>query len=93
MAERKGGRIYFGSGMDQKSFPDPLYPSLRDALWCMRYEPGRVTSSDRYAILAAAEAYLHLTTYPLGVEHTVKDLRQIRRALKADGYGPPPERE
>lgn len=89
-SERKAGRIYLGKGYYRKSFPDPVDPDLGESMHRMRYNPKRVENADRWRVLAAAEAYQHLTTYPLGVEHTVKDLRQIRRVLKADKYQPAP---
>uniref|UniRef100_A0A6H1Z8V3 Uncharacterized protein n=1 Tax=viral metagenome TaxID=1070528 RepID=A0A6H1Z8V3_9ZZZZ len=67
-SERKAGRIYIGEGDQRKSFPDPVDPGLQEAMHRMRYEPARGTlrREDRYLVLAAAEAYQHLTTYPLG---------------------------
>jgi hypothetical protein len=89
-SERNAGQIYLGKGDDLKVFPDPLCPDLHESMHRMRYDPELIESADMWRVLAAAEAYLHLTTYPLGVEHTVKDLRQIRRVLKADKYQPAP---
>jgi uncharacterized membrane protein len=37
---------------------------------------------DIYTVLNAAEDYWFLTTYELGVEHVVRKLRAIRRALR-----------
>ena len=79
---RRHGRLYFGDApRDQWSIIDPSDPALAEALHRMRYGPDRVTEADRHLVLAAAEAYRHLTTYPLA-DVAVGQLRAIRRAVR-----------
>jgi hypothetical protein len=87
MAERKAGRLWFGEGDQRFSFPDPEDGDLMGAMWKLRYNPGGVTEADRFRVLAAADAYRHMTTYPLGTEHVIKQLRRVRRALRELGQG------
>ena len=82
MAERKAERLWFGEGVRRFSFPDPEDERLSGAMWRLRYNPGGATEADRFRVLAAAEAYRHLTTYVLGTEVVIKQLRRIRRALR-----------
>ena len=76
---REGGRLIFGDGAQRWSISDPECDELHDALHALRY--GQPTRAQVFEVLAAAEAYVHLTTHPLG-EHCVKQLRIIRRALR-----------
>lgn len=46
-------------------------------------EAGEITQADGHYLFALAEAYLHLTTYPLGQERCVHKLRDIWRARRA----------
>jgi len=82
MTERKAERLWFADGDQRFSFPDPEDEQLSGAMWKLRYNPGGVSETDRFRVLAAAEAYRHLTTYVLGTEVVVKQLRRIRRALR-----------
>lgn len=76
--------IYFGTKRESMwQISNPISEPLHDAMWRMRYEPERVTQADRFRVLSAAEAYIHLTTYPLGVTHVITKLRAVWRALRS----------
>jgi len=65
----------------QYSFSDPHSERVHEALDSLRY--GSPTREDVLIALALASDYLHLTTYALGQEHCVRQLRDIWRALRA----------
>lgn len=75
---RSGVNICF----EDWSMPDPEYEPLADALHTARYALGSLTQEQAYLILGCAEAYLHLVTHPAGTESVVKQLREVRRALR-----------
>lgn len=63
LRERAHGRLYFGSTFaDRYQIADPACETLFDAMDAMRY--GKPTQDQVYAVLGAAEAYVHLFTYP-----------------------------
>jgi len=61
--------------------PDPTARTMREAMWLLRYSPAS-SISDRYRVLAMAEAYSMLCTHPAGTEAMVKKLRAIRKRLR-----------
>lgn len=63
------------------SMTDPDSARLRGAMRRCRY--GKPTREDLLAVLGAATDYLHLTTYELGQEHCVSQLRDVWRARRA----------
>lgn len=57
-----------------------------ERFWEVRHRffaAGEITQADGHYLFALAEAYLHLTTYPLGQERCVQKLRDIWRARRA----------
>jgi hypothetical protein len=81
--ERKCRRLYFGDSQEERwSVPDPTDPDLEEAMHRMRYEHGRLTEIDMWIVLASAEMYQQLCTYPIaGVAEA--QLRDIRKAVKS----------
>jgi hypothetical protein len=83
---RKYGLLWFGAEGNGWSITDPTSEQLDEALHRLRYETdgeqGERLRRDILTVLRAAEDYQHLTTYDLGVEHIVKKLRVIWRALR-----------
>lgn len=47
------------------------------------YEGSRLSGTEISALLTIAQSYLHLTTYELGQEHCVRQLRDLWRARRA----------
>jgi hypothetical protein len=91
LRERRHGRLWFGEKPNERwSITDPESAILTDAMQRLRY--GRLDASaeqehkalrdDIYTVLSAAEDYLFLTTYGLGVKHVVRKLRAIWHALR-----------
>lgn len=81
LRERHHGRLYFGESDDERwSIADPVDPRLEEAMRRCRYERERLTESDLWLLLAAAEAYQHLATYPLA-GCAAGQLRAVRRAV------------
>lgn len=95
LRESKLGALWFGDKPNEHwMISDPESVQLNEAMHRMRYEyaQSETTSkqhkSDIYHVLAAAEAYQHLTTYELGVEHCITKLRAIWRGLRDRRDGP-----
>jgi hypothetical protein len=82
LRERKFGRLYFGDEQrEQWSIADPEAKELNESLHRMRYTPDALTGADLHYVMAAAEAYQHLITYPLrGV--AARQFADIRRVCK-----------
>jgi hypothetical protein len=80
LRERRHGRLYFGEAQAERwSIADPDCESLDAAMHDMRY--GKPTQDQIYAVLGAAEAYVHLFGYPLrGVAR--RQFNDIARAVK-----------
>lgn len=92
LRERKFGLLWFGvadHGRDRWSITDPTSAQLDEAMHRLRYESrdeqGEQLRRDILTVLRAAEDYQHLTTYELGVEHIIRKLRAIWRALREGG--------
>lgn len=70
------------------SFPNPTHPSV-DASMGMLYalsDSERLTDEEQCAVLMVcrlAEAYVHLTTYPLGATRCLRMLRGIWQARRS----------
>jgi hypothetical protein len=79
LRERKLGYLFFGIEPNEKwMISDPESKELAEAMHATRY--GTPTQSQLYTVLSAAEAYIHLTTYPLkGVSRSHFD--DIRRVI------------
>lgn len=102
---RAHGLLWFGEDQkDRWSISDPESDRLAEA--CQRLRPKTVAISgalvkfspeekqrndDMYVILRVVSDYQHLTTYELGVEHILKKLRIIWRALREVEKGKPDE--
>lgn len=65
------------------SFSDPDSERIAEAMDRCRY--GTPTREDMLVVLGVACDYVHLTTYALGQEHCVGQLRAIWRARRARG--------
>jgi hypothetical protein len=83
LRERKHGRLWFGAAWEDRwSIADPADPELYDAITRLRRGGAPVDRRDLARVLAAADAYQHLATYPLaGV--AVRQLRDVRREVGA----------
>lgn len=89
--ERKFGLLWFGeTASDGWSITDPASKELGEACHRLRYGLPQPTNdaekqfrSDVYRVLRVVDDYQHLTTYELGIEHIVKKLRAIWKAVKA----------
>ena len=82
LRERRHGRLWFGAAWEDRwSIADPADPELDDAI--VRLRRGGVPSDPRdlARVLAAADAYQHLATYPLG-EVAMRQLRDVRREVR-----------
>ena len=75
-----GGRYRFRDW----SMPDPHSGELVEAMYAARYRIDALTQGEAYEILAAAGAYIHLAAHPAGTESVVVQLRELRRAIKAE---------
>jgi hypothetical protein len=65
----------------QCSFSNPDSERIEEAMDRCRY--GSPTREDILVVLGVASDYLHMTTYELGQEHCVGQLRAIWRARRA----------
>ena len=84
LKERARGRLYFGeTPRDRWCIIDPTSDALHEAIDRLTY--GREEPGDTAKLIAAAWAYHHLTTHPMGTERAVKKLRAIRRAVMEGG--------
>ncbi len=63
------------------SYTNPDNDELHEALWQCRH--GKPSGAQLRRVVSAAMDYMHLTTYPLGQEHCVSQLRDIWRARRA----------
>lgn len=92
LRERSHGLLWFGTDQDKRdrwSITDPHSTQLGDACRRLRErihlgssDEERQLRSDVHTVLRCVGDYQHLTTYELGVEHIVKKLRVIWRALR-----------
>lgn len=81
----KANRIWLGEtdvSATQWSITDPTSEALHEALHTARYNLPALTQTQAFLLCSAAEDYVHLTTYALGVEHVIRKLRTIWRALR-----------
>jgi hypothetical protein len=84
---RVNGRIYFGeTDANQWSVIDPECAELTNALWTARCNSEGLSRAQLHLLIAAAEAYVHLTAYPSS-GFVMRQLRSIRRALKDANKG------
>ncbi|MHA1573443.1 MAG: hypothetical protein ACTSX8_05565 [Alphaproteobacteria bacterium] len=83
---RKAGRLLLPHGekdpAKQYIFPDPLHEPFIEAEQKARYNPQALTRTDLLALCSLAAAYRTLTSYELGQECCVKQLRDIWRARR-----------
>ena len=96
LRERKHGLLWFGERTsDRWNITDPESEVLEGA--CRRLRPHlnlsagdertpeeKQRDSDLFTVLRCVEDYQHLTTYALGIEHIIKKLRVIWRALRGE---------
>lgn len=78
LKRRTHGRLFF----EGWSISDPEHEELHEALHTARYALQQLTQQQAYTVLAAAEAYIHLTTHPAGVSKMVDKLRSICRVIR-----------
>lgn len=88
LRRRSHGLLWFGGEelTEWWSITDPTSEKLREAMHRLRYDDRHRTVVERqdiFTVLRAAEDYQHLTTYALGVEHIIRKLRIIWRAVKS----------
>ncbi len=67
---------------DSWSMPDPLSENLEKALWTARYDFENLTKTQMHRILRAAESYCHFAGHPAPTYMMIKQLRQIRKAVR-----------
>lgn len=73
-------RMHPGDRERAYSCPDPTAESYREAAWQARY--GQPTRTQLYTLASAAEALDHFLTHPAGTEHVVRQIRELRRAIR-----------
>lgn len=83
------GRLWLGDPDDttkQWSVADPLDEENDNALYRLRYGWARdlpkEQQKDIHRALEMAQAWRHFSTYPLGITHVVKQLREVWKALR-----------
>ena len=82
LRERKHGRLWFGEAWEDRwSIADPADPELDDAITRLRQGVVPPRRDDLARVLAAADAYQHLATYPLA-DVAVRQLRDVRREVR-----------
>lgn len=64
------------------SMPDPNSEALDESMHRLRYEFHSATQDDAYRVLAAAGAYLHFAAHPSPTCRLVKQLRELRSAVR-----------
>lgn len=81
VARRGHGRIWFGEGTEQWSFPDMASVQMCDAAYAARYPaPGQPPN---YDVASMAEALFYLTVDCPTTELAIKKLRAVRAALRS----------
>jgi hypothetical protein len=73
---------FYQSTENHYQMPDPCSDNLMRAMHLARYYPEQLTDTDRYKILAAAEAYVHLAAHPAPTYKIIKQLRDLRTAVR-----------
>jgi hypothetical protein len=66
--------------------PDPLDERRREALWTARYNLKHLDQTQAYFLCEMAEAYMHFATHPAKTESVIKQLRELRRAIRHDPW-------
>lgn len=97
---RSHALLWFGTDSSGWSITDPESERLAEACRRLRPHPNfsgewpertpeeKQRDGDIYVLLRVVADYQHLTTYELGVEHIIKKLRVIWRAIREkDGPG------
>ena len=95
LRERKHGLLWFGeSPSDRWNITDPESEELSAAVFRLRSgfflyggndprtSEEKQRDSDMLRLIRAVEDYHYLTTYALGIEHIIKKLRVIWRAVR-----------
>lgn len=86
------GWLLLGDQADQRTqwqVADPTDPATHEAMHRLRYsgelgdEFVTVRKADIYRALHMAETWAHFSTYELGVEHVIRQLREVWRALRS----------
>jgi hypothetical protein len=80
MTKKEHGKFWFGDW----SSPNPHDEDLHEAIHCARYNLENLTQIQMYRILQAAESYCHFAGHPGTTESIVKQLRELRTAVKND---------
>jgi hypothetical protein len=63
-------------------WPDPTDEMTTEAAWRARYAPERLTREQAMRLASVADAYMHITTHPAGVERIIRQLRRVRALLR-----------
>lgn len=63
---------------DGAVWPDPI--CVPDLIHAARYRD--LTQTEQHHVAAVLEAYHHILTHPAGTEAIVKQVRQVRRAIR-----------
>jgi hypothetical protein len=84
-AELIGGRLVFHDGDKERAYSMPypddekLHESIRSLIW----NRTTATEADVNRVVACVEAYRHFATHPAPTESLIRQLRELRRAVKA----------
>jgi hypothetical protein len=78
MPEKKHGLYWF----DDWSITDPHDSELSDAMWTARHNQENLERNQLWKILRAAEDYCHFAGHPATTKSIIKQLRQVRRAVR-----------
>jgi len=65
------------------TMPNPIHPSMCAALRNARYDKAGLSDSDIWLLLSAAESYIHFAAHPATTESIIRQLRQLRRAVRS----------
>jgi hypothetical protein len=76
----KHGRYFFSD----YSMPDPHYAEFHEAMYALYHDQPAATPIQARRVLAAAEAYIHFVGDTGSTESIIKQLREVRRAIRAE---------
>lgn len=84
---RVGSRYLFHEADRNESYSMPDPDALPEAMWRMRYSKSP-TRADILLVLSAAEAYRHFATHPATNATIIRQLRELRAAVKKAPIAP-----
>lgn len=91
IAKHRHVRLPHGEVDERKRYimpdPDSMAPATRAVYGWIHYNEPMPSRTELQCVVSMAQTFVHLTTYELGQEHCVGQLRDIWRARRAGKTG------